>query len=54
MVYKIGWFSTGRDEAARDLLKTVYDNIQNGNIKGEISFAPFPKLWLEFFGGESD
>lgn len=39
MTYKIGWFSTGRDEAACDLLRTVHDNIQNGVINGEISFV---------------
>ncbi len=27
MTLRIGWFSTGRDEAARNLLKTVYDDI---------------------------
>ncbi len=28
MTLKIGWFSSGRDEAARDLLRVVYDDIQ--------------------------
>ena len=36
---KIGWFSTGRDEAARQLLQTVWDKIHSGGIKGEISFV---------------
>ena len=36
---KIGWFSTGRDEAARQLLQTVQDKIHSGGIKGEISFV---------------
>jgi phosphoribosylglycinamide formyltransferase-1 len=34
----IGWFSTGRDEAARQLLQIVYRKIQQGNIKGNIVF----------------
>jgi phosphoribosylglycinamide formyltransferase-1 len=36
---KIGWFSTGRDEAARDLLTTVVDKIKDGTIDGEITFV---------------
>ena len=36
---KIGWFSTGRDEAARDLLMTVVDKIKDGTINGEIAFV---------------
>lgn len=36
---KIGWFSTGRDEAARDLLTTVVDKIKEGTIDGEIEFV---------------
>lgn len=36
---KIGWFSTGRDEAARDLLRTVVDEIDDGTIDGEIAFV---------------
>lgn len=39
MAYKFGWFSTGRDEAARELLTIVYDNIQTGEIPGELSFV---------------
>lgn len=31
-VYEIGWFSTGRDKAARDLLQVVYDNIKEGKL----------------------
>jgi len=38
-VYKIGWFSTGRDEAARELLKIIRDNIQNGTLNAEIEFV---------------
>ena len=37
--YKIGWFSTGRDKAARDLLQTAYDSIAQGEIKAEICFV---------------
>jgi phosphoribosylglycinamide formyltransferase-1 len=36
---KIGWFSTGRDEAARDLLTIVVDKIKDGTISGEIAFV---------------
>ena len=39
MSYKIGWFSTGRDEAARTLLTTAYNAIQDGTIPGEIAFV---------------
>jgi phosphoribosylglycinamide formyltransferase-1 len=35
----IGWFSTGRDEAARQLLEVVYRKIQAGDIDGEIAFV---------------
>jgi len=35
----IGWFSTGRDEAARQLLQAVQGDIHNGNIHGKISFV---------------
>jgi len=36
---RIGWFSTGRDEAARQLLQTVQQSIQAGEIKGKINFV---------------
>lgn len=36
---ELGWFSTGRDEAARLLLQTVYKHIQNGTISARISFV---------------
>lgn len=39
MTYSIGWFSTGRDEAARDLLTTAYRAIQKGQIQGKIAFV---------------
>ena len=35
----IGWFSTGRDEAARQLLQVVYQKIQSREIKGKIVFT---------------
>jgi folate-dependent phosphoribosylglycinamide formyltransferase PurN len=35
----IGWFSTGRDEAARQLLQAVQDQIHSGDIDGAISFV---------------
>jgi len=35
----IAWFSTGRDEAARQLLQAVQENISTGNIKGEINLV---------------
>jgi len=37
--YRIGWFSTGRDEAARHLLRAVWDSIEEGEIKAEITFV---------------
>ncbi|HHJ00848.1 MAG TPA: formyl transferase, partial [Candidatus Aerophobetes bacterium] len=33
MTYKIGWFSTGRDKAARDLLRAVQKSIDEGKIR---------------------
>lgn len=40
MVYKIGWFSTGRDKAARDLLKISYREIhQNKDSDAKIVFV---------------
>ena len=35
----IGWFSTGRDKAARQLLQAVQDKSQRGDIDGKISFV---------------
>ena len=37
-LYQLGWFSTGRDKAARDLLATVNSSIRLGEIKAEIAF----------------
>ena len=39
MIYKIGWFSTGRDQAARELLQTVQDNIKSDLIKAQLEFV---------------
>ncbi len=39
MSYTMGWFSTGRDEAARELLQRVYENIANGVIPGRIGYV---------------
>jgi len=39
MSYRIGWFSSGRDEAARDLLRTAVDAVSDGTIPGEIAFV---------------
>jgi len=38
-MYQIGWFSTGRDKAARDLLGTVQSSIKQGEIEAEIAFV---------------
>ncbi|MDY7019705.1 MAG: formyltransferase family protein [Chloroflexota bacterium] len=35
----IGWFSTGRDEAACQILQTVQESIEAGKIQGKISFV---------------
>jgi len=38
-VYKLGWFSTGRDKAARDLLQAVQSQIMLDRIEAEIVFV---------------
>ncbi len=38
-MYKLGWFSTGRDKAARDLLQVVNSSIKQGEIEAEIAFV---------------
>jgi phosphoribosylglycinamide formyltransferase-1 len=38
-VLNIGWFSTGRDEAARQLLQAVQNKSHSGDINGKISFV---------------
>ena len=37
--YKLGWFSTGRDKAARDLLTVANSSIKRGEIEAEIAFV---------------
>ncbi len=36
---KLGWFSSGRDRAARLLLKTVFKGVEQGELLGEIGFV---------------
>lgn len=43
----IGWFSSGRDEAARVLLRETLKAIKKGIIKGEISFVFVNKAFGE-------
>jgi len=38
MALRIGWFSTGRDEAARNLLNTVYDDIKKTGAPARIEW----------------
>jgi phosphoribosylglycinamide formyltransferase-1 len=38
-MYQLGWFSTGRDKAARDLLKAVDDSIRLDEFKAKIAFV---------------
>jgi len=38
-VQKLGWFSTGRDKAARDLLTAAQQSIALGEIQAEIAFV---------------
>jgi len=37
--YQLGWFSTGRDKAARDLLQVANSSIKQGEIEAEIAFV---------------
>jgi phosphoribosylglycinamide formyltransferase-1 len=39
MPFQFGWFSTGRDLAARQLLQAVWERIKEGFIPGEITFV---------------
>ncbi|MDI6814576.1 MAG: formyltransferase family protein [Dehalococcoidales bacterium] len=39
VMYQLGWFSTGRDKAARDLLEAVQSSIRLGEIKAKIAFV---------------
>jgi phosphoribosylglycinamide formyltransferase-1 len=38
-IQKLGWFSTGRDKAARDLLTVAQRSIALGEIRAEIAFV---------------
>ena len=38
-MYQLGWFSTGRDKAAKDLLQAVQSSIKLGEIEAEIAFV---------------
>ena len=38
-MYRLGWFSTGRDKAARDLLKVVNSSIKLGELEAEVAFV---------------
>jgi phosphoribosylglycinamide formyltransferase-1 len=38
-MYTFGWFSTGRDEAARELLTQAWDHIEDGIIPAKIRFV---------------
>ncbi len=38
-MYQFGWFSTGRDKAARDLLQAAYSNIRSGEIEARLAFV---------------
>jgi phosphoribosylglycinamide formyltransferase-1 len=38
-LYQLGWFSTGRDKAARELLKAVKHSIELGEVEAEIAFV---------------
>jgi len=37
--YKLGWFSTGRGEGSKGLLRTVQESIQSGELDAEIEFV---------------
>jgi len=39
MVFRLGWFSTGRDEAARELLQIVVEHISKGMFPAEIRYV---------------
>lgn len=38
-MYKLGWFSTGRDRAAIDLLNIIQGNIERGEIRAKLEFV---------------
>jgi phosphoribosylglycinamide formyltransferase-1 len=38
-MYRLGWFSTGRDRAARDLLEAAWNSLKSGDIAAELAFV---------------
>jgi len=38
-LYQIGWFSTGRGPGSRQLLKTVQQSIESGELKARLAFV---------------
>lgn len=38
-MYRFGWFSSGRDKAARELLRAAHESIAAGDIAAELSFV---------------
>jgi folate-dependent phosphoribosylglycinamide formyltransferase PurN len=38
-VYRIGWFSTGRGEGSRSLLRTIQESIEKGEVRAKIDFV---------------
>ncbi len=46
---RFGWFSSGRDQAARELLKVVFQGIRSQDLPGEIGF-----VFLSAEKGESE
>jgi len=38
-MYQFGWFSTGRDKAARDLLEVACNSIKQGEIEAKLAFV---------------
>ncbi len=38
-MYQFGWFSSGRDKAARDLLEAAYSGIKRGETKAGLAFV---------------
>ena len=40
-MYHFGWFSTGRDKAARELLETAYSSLKQGDITARFCIGKF-------------
>ena len=38
-MYRVGWFSSGRGAGSRDLLTTMWQSIERGEVKSEIAFV---------------